>query len=125
MITAARLLVLASVLQAVLYAVLGLDSYEASLRPFIFVWIAVPIALGYWLGAKLARTNASFAVVLFGLFVAFAFSAWVYWDITWGRAAREESMSGLLFIFAPVYQLGWLAVVLLVAAVVGRVVPAK
>jgi hypothetical protein len=125
MVIAARLLVLASLLQAVVYAALGLDSYEAALRPLIFVWIAVPLALGYWLGARLARTNASFAMVLFGLFVAFAFSAWAYWDITWGPSRRTESLSGLLFIFAPLYQLGWLAVIVLIAAAVGRVVPAK
>jgi hypothetical protein len=120
LIIAARLLVIASLFHAAVYSVLGLDLFEWQVRPIIVVWIAVPIPLAYWLGTRLARTNASFAVLLFGLWVALAFSAWVYWDITWGPARRTESMSGLLFIFGPLYQLGWLAAVLLIAALIGR-----
>jgi hypothetical protein len=125
LIIAARLLVIASLLHAAVYGVLGLDLFEWPVRPVILLWIAVPIPLAYWLGTKLARTNASFAVLLFGLFVAFAFVAWAYWDITWGPARRAESMSGLLFIFGPLYQLGWLTVVLLIAALIGRHTTAK
>jgi hypothetical protein len=120
LIIAARLLAIASLLHAAVYGVLGLDLFEWQVRPVILMWIAVPIPLAYWLGTRLARTNASFAVLLFGLGVAFAFAAWVYWDITWGPARRTESMSGLMFIFGPLYQFGWLAAVLLIAALVGR-----
>jgi hypothetical protein len=117
---AARLLAMASLLQAAVYGVLGLDLFEWQLRPFIFIWIAAPIPFACWLGTRLARTNASFAVVLFGLFIAFVFGAWAYWGITWGAARRTESMSGLLFIFGPLYQLGWLVMALLIAALIGR-----
>jgi hypothetical protein len=121
LIIAARVVTIASVLQAILYGVYGLDNFERQLRPFIFVWMAVPIPLAYWLGLKLARTSASFAVVLFGLVVALALVAWMYWEITWGVSRHTESMSGLLFVFAPLYQLGWLAAVLAVAALMGRI----
>jgi hypothetical protein len=117
---AARTLVLASLIHAAVYGVYGLDLFEWQIRPFLLVWIAVPIPLVYWLGRKLARTNVSFAIVLFGLLIAFAFAVWVYWDITWGPARRTESMSGLMFLFGPLYQFVWLAVILLIAALTAR-----
>jgi hypothetical protein len=119
-IVAARFVTIASLLQAVVYGVYGLDNYEWQLRPFIFVWMAAPIPLAYWLGTRLAHTRTAFAVVLLGLIVAFAVAAWLYWEITWGQSRATESMSGLLFIFVPLYQLGWLATVLAIAAVIGR-----
>jgi hypothetical protein len=121
LILAARVVTIASLLQAILYGFVGLDNYEWQLRPFILVWMAVPIPLAYWLGTKLARTSASFAIVLLGLLAAFAFAAWAYWEITWGLSRQTESMSGLLFIFAPVYQLVGSAIALAVAAIVGRI----
>jgi hypothetical protein len=125
LIVANRVLVIASLLHAAAYGAVGLDGYEWQARPFVFVWMLVPIPLAYWLATKLARTNASMAVVLVGLLVALAFVAWVYWEITWGTTRYTESLSGLLFIFAPLYQYGWLALVLLIAAVVSRTTAAR
>jgi len=121
LIVAARFVAIASLLQAIVYGLYGLDNYEWQLRPFILVWMSVPIPLAYWLGTKFARTSTSFAIVLLGLIAALAFAAWAYWEITWGVSRHTESMSGLLFVFAPLYQLGGLAAVLTIAAIVGRV----
>jgi hypothetical protein len=118
--TAARILVWLSVLHAAFYLLFGLDGYEAFLRPFVFAWMAVPLPIAYWLGRKTARGPAALAVVLAGLVVAFAFVVWAYWEITFGESRRTESLSGLLFIFGPLYQYAALLLALLVAWLVGR-----
>jgi hypothetical protein len=86
LILAGRLVAIAGVLLAALFAVVGLDGYEAYLRPPVAIWIALPLPLGYWAGRKLARSAAAFATVVAGLAVAFLVAAWAYWEITWGVA---------------------------------------
>jgi hypothetical protein len=98
---------------------LGLDLFEFWTRPLIALWIAAPLPLAYWLGVRLARGRLAFAIVLAAMLVAFVFSAWAYWEITWGESRQTESMSGLLFLFGPLYQYALLAIALLIAWLTG------
>jgi hypothetical protein len=107
-------------LQAAVYFFLGFENFEAWLRVPIALWIAAPLALAYWLGMRIARGHAAFAVVLAAMAIAFAVSGWAYWEITWGETARRESLAGLMFLFGPLYQYALLAAALVVAWIVGR-----
>lgn len=120
LIVAGRAFVIASLAQVVVYGLFGLDGYEWQVRPFVFLWMALPIPLAWWIGCKLARTNSALAVLVGGLLIAFALVAWMYWEITWGRARTTESLSGLLFLFGPLYQYGVLALAVLSAALIRR-----
>ena len=118
-IAVARLIAIAGMLQAAIYFFFGLDLFEFWTRPLIALWIAAPLPIAYWLGAGLARGRVSFAILLVAMLAAFAFSAWAYWEITWGESRRTESMSGLLFLFGPLYQYALLAIGLLTAWLTG------
>jgi hypothetical protein len=125
MITAARLIAAAGVLLAAFYGLFDLEGYLGAERPLVAVWAAAPYPIAYWIGRKLARTNASFAIVLAGLALAFASAAWFYWDATYGPSSRKESLAGLIFILWPLYQYAGLAMALLIAWLVGRAAAAK
>jgi hypothetical protein len=119
-VLAARLIAIAGVVQALVYLLFGLGNFEAMMRLPVAVWIALPLVLAYWLGMRIARTQASFRIVLIAMAMAFAMSVWAYWEITWGETARRESLAGLLFIFGPLYQYGLLVPVLAVAWLLSR-----
>lgn len=84
------------------------------------LWTALPLPLGYWIGRKVARDRCSEAVVLAGLAAAALFAIWAYWDAFLGPSSRTESLSGLILLFGPLYQLAGLTVVLVAAWLLGR-----
>jgi hypothetical protein len=45
--------------------------------------------------------------------------------LTWGESRRTESMSGLLFLFGPLYQYAVLTPALLIAWLMGRAAKAN
>jgi hypothetical protein len=119
-VLAARLIAIAGAVQALVYMLFGLGGFETWMRVPVAIWIALPLALAYWLGMRVARTQASFRLVLVAMAMAFGVSVWAYWEITWGETARRESLAGLLFIFGPLYQYGLLVPALAVAWLMSR-----
>lgn len=119
LLLAGRTLAIAGAAQAAVYSLLGFDLFEIWIRPLLALWIAAPLPLAYWLGTKIGRGRAAFAIVLTGMAIAFALSVWAYWEITWGETRRTESMSGLLFLFGPLYQYALLLIALFAAWFVG------
>lgn len=87
---------------------------------FIVGWVILPFALAHWIGGLVARTSASYLIVVIGIAAALLFGAWAYWDATWGPTSRANGLAGLNFLYAPLFQLGGLAVVLVIAAIVSR-----
>jgi TRAP-type C4-dicarboxylate transport system permease small subunit len=96
------------------------DGYPDEQRVFIVGWVILPFALAHWIGGLIAKTNASYLIVVFGIAAALLFGAWAYWDATWGPASRANGLAGLNFLYAPIFQLGGLAVVLAIAAIISR-----
>jgi hypothetical protein len=84
------------------------------------VWIAVPLPLAYWVATRFATTSTAWSIVTGGLAVAFAGGAWLYWDAFLGPSSRTESLSGLIVLHAPIYQLVLLALALLAARISQR-----
>jgi hypothetical protein len=115
LLNAGRALAIAGAVQAIVYFFFGFENFESWMRVPLAFWIAAPLPLAYWLGTRIARGRAAFAIVLAGMAVAFALSVWAYREITWGETRRTESMSGLLFLFGPLYQYALLLVALLAA----------
>jgi hypothetical protein len=125
LITAGRILAAAGVLLAAFYGLFDLDGYPGVQRPLVALWAAAPLPVAYWLGRKLARTTASLAIVVAGLALACASAAWFYWDATYGPSSRSESLAGLIFVLWPLYQYAGLAIVLVIAWLAGKAMPAK
>jgi hypothetical protein len=54
-----------------------------------------------------------------GLALALALGMWTYWDAFLGPS-RDESLAGLIVLFAPLYQLAGLALTVLLARLLDR-----
>jgi hypothetical protein len=85
----------------------------------IALWAGMPMPLSCWLGAKLARTRLAARVMATGLGAALALGAFGLWDVTLGPG-QHESLSGLIVITVPAYQLAVLAVTLVATWLAAR-----
>jgi hypothetical protein len=99
---------------------LMLNGFKPSQALILTPWVAAPLPLGLWLGSKVAVTPAAWWAVVAGLALAFAMGAWLYWDAFLGRSSREESLSGLIVLVAPLYQMVVIGLALLVASTLNR-----
>src|SRR5262245_30690963 len=98
---AARLLAGTWVILSLLVFLLMLNGFQPQHALLLTPWVAAPLPAAYWLGAKVARTEAAWAALAAGLAATFAFGAYLYWDAFLGPSSRTESLSGLIVLIAP------------------------
>jgi hypothetical protein len=79
----------------------------------------VPLPIAWWCGRKLTRNTVALGVLVTGIAIAFAFEVFIYWSAFFGPDSRNVA-SFLLFLGVPMYQLPFLALIVLVAWVVAR-----
>jgi hypothetical protein len=99
---------------------LMLNGFKPNQALILTPCVAAPLPLGLWLGRKVAGTETAWWAVVAGLALAFAMGAWLYWDAFLGRSSREESLSGLIVLVAPLYQIVVIGLALLVASMLNR-----
>jgi hypothetical protein len=95
----------------------GFSPFQAAV---LAVWVASPIPVGYWLAKRISRSRAAWWIVTLGLGTSFAFGAWLYWDAFLGPSSRSESLSGLIVLHGPLYQLVLVLIALCIAWLVER-----
>ncbi len=83
-------------------------------------WAAVPLPAGYRAATRAVTGVNAWRIVVAGLALAFAGGAWLYWDAFLGPSSRAESLSGLVVLHGPLYQLALLAVALCAAWAIDR-----
>jgi hypothetical protein len=85
----------------------------------IALWAGLPMPLTAWLGGKLAGTPQAQRILAMGLGVGLALGLFGLWDVTLGPG-RNESLSGLVVITMPAYQIALLAPTLMAMWLVRR-----
>jgi hypothetical protein len=77
---------------SLLVFLLMLNGFKPQHALLLTPWVAAPLPVAYWLGAKVARTPAARAALVGGLAATFAFGADLYWDALLGTSSRTESL---------------------------------
>jgi hypothetical protein len=115
----ARSLAIAGALVGVWLFLFCMENFQPRWRIPLSLWAALPLPLAYAAGRRLTGGRAS-SVLAGGMAVAFATGAGLYWDAFLGPSSRTESMAGLIVLYAPLYQIIWLGLVLAAAWVTNR-----
>jgi hypothetical protein len=95
------------------------DGYEPRQWLPIALWAGVPLPLAAWLGGKLVGTYRAQRILTVGLGIALALGLFGLWDVILGPG-RNESLSGLVVITMPAYQIALLAPTLMTLWLVRR-----
>lgn len=95
------------------------DGYEPRQWLPIALWAGAPLPLAAWLGGKLAGSHQAQRILTVGLGLALALGLFGLWDVTLGPG-RNESLSGLVVITMPAYQIALLAPTLMTLWLVRR-----
>ena len=87
---------------------------------FIVIWALAPLPLGYFVARRVAHHQVSARVALTGLLLTDVCALWLYGVAAYGQINGTESLSGLMVLFAPLYQFAILVVFLLAAFIIDR-----
>lgn len=84
------------------------DGYLPHQVAAIALWVGIPMPAAAWFGVRLVRSPAGARMLATGLGVALALGLFGLWDVTVGPG-KDESLSGLIVITMPAYQIAFLA----------------
>jgi hypothetical protein len=87
---------------------------------FIVIWALAPLPLGYFVARRVVDHPISTRVALTGLLLADLCALWLYGVAVRGEISGNESLSGLMVLFAPLIQFAVLVVFLLAAFIIDR-----
>ncbi|HXZ22395.1 MAG TPA: hypothetical protein VEH78_06490 [Pseudolabrys sp.] len=119
-------MLLAMRIAAIAGAAAGLAAFgyfSPSFRPqeqLLVIWVLAPLSLGYFVAIRVAHHQSSAWVALTGLLLAGLCAFWLYGIAVYGQLSGNESLSGLMVLFAPLYQFAILVVFLPAAFIVDR-----
>jgi hypothetical protein len=83
------------------------------------IGVCVPYAIAWVTSAKLQEDQIASAILAIGLIIAAALGLYGYY-ITFINNPKPDAQDGLVFLIIPLYQIGWMFLVWVIASFVKR-----